>query len=170
MSSVQPPQRLPLSVTAKPIATPQSVRLRSSDGLVFRASLRAVWMSNTIKKMIVHLALPISPVRHVHSRILDKVLTWCDYHQFEAKTNAFVRRCSITLCPWDMQWLRVNAASMEDLLHAAYYLDIPRLVEMCAKQLAKGSNAMSPATVHSVKRRGSDDLFDLFEEFPDMMK
>lgn len=144
-------QQPPLRNTAPTLEPSPPVQLRSSDGVIFEAPLRAVRKSNLLRWSLDKLAYrTIIRVRHVDSSHLRQVLAWCEYHQddivpdsddyfghIEVDADPAKNRWNTyqllqfgTLCPWDRQWQLANWSSISRLLEAAYCLDIPPLFEM----------------------------------------
>ncbi|MBW3874769.1 hypothetical protein HHB55_11065, partial [Neisseria meningitidis] len=105
-------------------ATARKITLRSSDGDSFEVEEAVALESQTIKHMIEDdCASNGIPLPNVTSKILAKVIEYCKKHVDHApKTDD--RAAEDDLKAWDADFVKVDQATLFDLIVAANYLNI----------------------------------------------
>ncbi|KAI5068548.1 hypothetical protein GOP47_0016893 [Adiantum capillus-veneris] len=120
------------------------VKLKSSDDEMFEVEEIVAFESQTIKDMVEDTGTDsVIPLLNVSSKILSKVIEYCRYHALEvpkggddkpALTDEDVKH-------WDAEFLKVDQATLFDLILAANYLNIQSLLDLtcqCVADMIKG--------------------------------
>ncbi|KAJ1351715.1 Skp1- protein [Parelaphostrongylus tenuis] len=129
------------------------LKLVTNDGENFDVPRDVIRLSTTINKMLEVLDLDNGtndsiPVYNVSGPILKKVLQWCTYHKDDPpSTDDLNNREKGTndISSWDVEFLKVDKATLYDLINAADYLDIKGLLDVACKTVAnmiKGNRAI----------------------------
>ena len=110
-----------------------NVKLKSSDGHEFDVPENAANMSETIKNMIEDTGTEMAvPLHNVAGKTLAKVIEYCKYHaerQADKDNNEEV-------ATWDGEFVKVDQATLFDLILAANYLNIKELLELTCEKVA----------------------------------
>merc|ERR1712055_484899 len=114
--------------------------------------------SKTLKTMLEDLGISeeeevkeILPLPTIVSKALERVMTWCEHHQDDPEdvenTEPDVNpdgtrnvRKIYDLPPWDMNWMLPMQKDLDllmDVVKAANYLYIPKLIEITCMTIAK---------------------------------
>ena len=109
---------------------PQRVYLKSSDNEDFEMDTDVACMSVTVANMLEDTgsAAPV-PLPNVNSKILAKVLEYCNYHH--TTKDADEERAK-----WDKDFVAVDDETLFNLILAANYLDIKLLLDLACKSVA----------------------------------
>lgn len=140
------------------------LKLESSDGDIHEVEADIIRQSQTINNMIEDLKeLPEQPSDHdaiplpnVNGNILHKVIEWCKHHKNDGPSPEHqddVKR-SDDIPSWDQEFLRVDQGTLFELIMAANYLDIKRLLDLCCKNVAnmiKGKTAEEIRKTFNIK-------------------
>ncbi|RWS25320.1 hypothetical protein B4U80_06559 [Leptotrombidium deliense] len=135
------------------------IKLRSNDGHVFEAPLKAMKQSTTIKGMIETITdddenideIVNMPV--VNSAILNKVIDWCIHHENDRQQEIEVTNDTV-IDVWDKAFLNVNSQILMQIINAANYLDIKYLMDISCLTMAnslRGKNASQMAQILRVR-------------------
>lgn len=111
----------------------QTLRLQSSDGVIFHVDLETACCSGVIKTMFDNNAVnknsdEVVPVPKVKAQTLAKVLEWCAYHRYDdpvpddEETTGAKRTDDIA--PWDVEFLKLDADVLLELIMAANYMEV----------------------------------------------
>lgn len=124
-----------------------SIKLRSSDGIIFEASLKVAKCSETIKTMLEDLGIDESvnevvPLPTVSSRTLSKILEWADHHKDD--TLLKITKDIDELSPWDFEFIKIDQATLFDIILAANFLDIKNLLDIGCTAVANIMKGKSP--------------------------
>ena len=118
------------------------MKLQSSDGKDFKVPLEIAKQSHTIKTMVEDLGIAEDddsavPLPNVSAVILEKVIEWAEQHKHdppppeeEDKSPAIKNK---EFPPWDAEFfneIKKDQAILFDLILAANYLDIKRLLDL----------------------------------------
>lgn len=84
--------------------------------------------------------------QHVLKPSLDKIIEWCKHHKNDAQVadDEETERRTDDIPTWDQEFLKVDQGTLFELIMAANYLNIKRLLDLCCKNVAnmiKGKNA-----------------------------
>lgn len=108
------------------------VRLKSSDGIIFEVDRDVAFQSQILEFMVTDtLVDQVFPLANVSSEILTKVIEFCEYHvtnknESENKVGASNHSSK----EWDANFMNVNESILLELMKAADYLNIPKLLEL----------------------------------------
>jgi S-phase kinase-associated protein 1 len=132
------------------------VVLQASDDLINtkKVSVESIMMSETIKNMLEDLGMkdgkvsdstevPQIPLSNVKSHILDKIITYCNYH-VENKTQTTK---DSDILPWDSEFCKVDQETLFELILAANYLNIQPLLDLTCKTVANMIKGKSPEEI-----------------------
>lgn len=115
------------------------VVLQSQDGQTFKIEVKVAKMSETVKNLIEDAGTDsIVPLPNVSGKILSKVLEYCKYHvenPVAVSENKEEKRTD-DIIGWDMVFVKVDQATLFELILAANYLDISGLLDLCCKSVA----------------------------------
>ena len=121
------------------------VTLQSQDGQEFKVFINVAQMSETIKNLIEDAGVdePV-PLPNVTGKILSKVIEYCKYHidnPTEKKDDDIIG--------WDLDFCKVDQATLFELILAANYLDIKELLDLTCKTIA---NMIKGKTVEEIRK------------------
>ncbi|KAJ1355557.1 Skp1- protein [Parelaphostrongylus tenuis] len=133
------------------------VKLVTNDREKFDVPRDVIRLSTTINTMLERLDMdnetndPI-PIYNVSGRIMKKVLQWCTYHKDDPPStddsdNQEKRTDDIS--SWDVEFLKVDQATLFELILAANYLDIEGLLDVACKAVA---NMIRGKTSEEIRR------------------
>lgn len=87
------------------------------------------------------------PLYNVDSTILEKVIEWATHHKDYSAPTEYNYPCLIP--SWDVQFLKVDKRTLLQLIMAANYLDITRLLNVTCQTVA---NLMKNKTAHEIRQ------------------
>ena len=72
------------------------------------------------------------PLPNVNSTVMDKILVYLEHHQDDAPETEeeLKNRDSEKIDPWDREFMKVDEDMIRELILAANYLDINRLLTL----------------------------------------
>lgn len=131
-----------------------SVKLISSDGEVFVVEEKVAKMSVMLKNMLENIGRMCDdeeaiPIPKVESSILRLVIQWATHHkddplplpgEEESGRSAFISL-------WDAQFLKVDQATLFQIILAANFLDIKGLLEVSCQAVANMIRGKSPEEI-----------------------
>ncbi|OWM68227.1 SKP1-like protein 1B [Punica granatum] len=126
------------------MSSPRKITLKSSDGETFEVDEAVAVESQTIKHMIegegdgADIAIPLPDVT---SKILAKVIEYCKKH-VESRSSED-RANNEELKSWDADFIKVDRATLYDLILAAKSLNIKSLLDLTchtAMDMIRGEN------------------------------
>ena len=130
------------------------VTLQSQDGQTFTVSVTVAKMSETVKNLIDDIGVTdvAIPLPNVTSKILEKVLVYCNYHiehptpvaEGDDKTD---EKRTDNILPWDKEFCEVDQATLFELILAANYLDIKDLLDLTCKTVANMIKGKTPEEI-----------------------
>ncbi|GLJ36415.1 hypothetical protein SUGI_0731140 [Cryptomeria japonica] len=125
------------------------VRLKSSDDEMFEVDQAVAFESETIKNMIEDTGVEsVVPLPNVNSKILAKVIEYCKYHVDAAKTTEETTAISEgDVKKWDQEYVKVDQATLFDLILAANYLNINNLLHFTCQTVADMIEGKSPEEI-----------------------
>ncbi|XP_008811446.1 SKP1-like protein 1A [Phoenix dactylifera] len=133
----------------------EKIILKSSDGEVFEVEETVAMESQTIKHMIEDdCASNGIPLPNVTSKILSKVIEYCKRHveASAAASKAAAEDSSSKLADdelkaWDAEFVRVDQATLFDLILAANYLNIKGLLDLTCQTVADMIKGKTPEEI-----------------------
>ncbi|KAK3131880.1 hypothetical protein QOZ80_6AG0512790 [Eleusine coracana subsp. coracana] len=135
------------------------ITLKSSDGEDFEVEEAVAMQSQTIKHMIEDdCADNGSPLPNVTATILSKVLEYCKKHVQANKagsedaaaagaSSSSTSNNSDELKSWDADFVKVDQATLFDLILAANYLDIKGLLDLTCQTVADMIKGKTPEQI-----------------------
>jgi len=131
-----------------------TVKLQSSDEQEFGVEKAVAEMSVTIKNMLEDMGegmgqAPI-PLPNVTGKILAKVIEYCKWH-LEHPTPVSEEKKdekrTDDIIPWDLDFCKVDQATLFELILAANYLDIKPLLDLTCKTVANMIKGKTPEEI-----------------------
>ncbi|XP_008806601.1 SKP1-like protein 1 [Phoenix dactylifera] len=133
----------------------QKITLKSSDGEVFEVEEAVAMESQTIKHMIEDdCASNGIPLPNVTSKILSKVIEYCKRHVDAAAASSkstaddtSSKLADDELKAWDAEFVKVDQATLFDLILAANYLNIKGLLDLTCQTVADMIKGKTPEEI-----------------------
>ncbi|XP_027360467.1 SKP1-like protein 1B isoform X2 [Abrus precatorius] len=117
------------------MSSTRKITLKSSDGEPFEVDEAVALESQTIKHMIEDDCADSGiPLPNVTSKILAKVIEYCKKHVDVA--NPEEKPSEDDLKAWDADFVKVDQATLFDLILAANYLNIKSLLDLTCQTVA----------------------------------
>ncbi|PKU62658.1 SKP1-like protein 1B [Dendrobium catenatum] len=129
------------------------ITLKSSDGEEFVVDEAVAKESQTILHMIEDGCADSGiPLPNVNSRILAKVIEYCKKHvDYVAKSSSTVvvvdKSAEEELKSWDSEFVKVDQATLYDLILAANYLNIKGLLDLTCQTVADMIKGKTPEEI-----------------------
>ncbi|XWS33895.1 hypothetical protein CRYUN_Cryun22dG0122200 [Craigia yunnanensis] len=124
----------------------RKITLKSSDGESFEVDEAVALESQTIKHMIEDDCADNGiPLPNVTSKILAKVIEYCKKHVEVPKTDD--RATDDELKSWDADFVKVDQATLFDLILAANYLNIKGLLDLTCQTVADMIKGKTPEEI-----------------------
>jgi S-phase kinase-associated protein 1 len=125
------------------------VKLKSSDDEMFEVDEAVAFESQAVKNMIEDTGIdaPI-PLPNVSSKILAKVIEYCKYHvdnQKASEDKPATPEDEIKV--WDADFVKVDQATLFDLILAANYLNIKNLLDLTCQTVADMIKGKTPEEI-----------------------
>ncbi|KAL2333831.1 hypothetical protein Fmac_015044 [Flemingia macrophylla] len=128
------------------MASTKKITLKSSDGEAFEVEEAVALESQTIKHMIEDDCADSGiPLPNVTSKILAKVIEYCKKH-VEANCNDD-KPSEDELKAWDADFVKVDQATLFDLILAANYLNIKSLLDLTCQTVADMIKGKTPEEI-----------------------
>ncbi|XP_061358980.1 SKP1-like protein 1A [Gastrolobium bilobum] len=128
------------------MASTKKISLQSSDGEVFEVDEAVALESQIIKHMIEgDCADSGIPLSNVTSKILAKVIEYCK-KRVEA-TSSDEKPSDEDLKAWDANFVKVDQATLFDLILAANYLNIKSLLDLTCLTIADMIKGKTPEEI-----------------------
>ncbi|KAI3926294.1 hypothetical protein MKW98_028430 [Papaver atlanticum] len=122
--------------------TKNMVTLKSSDGETFDVEESVALQSQTIKHMIEDDCADNGiPLPNVTSKILAKVIEYCRKHDDPTDDK------DKDLKDWDAEFVKVDQATLFDLILAANYLNIKSLLDLTCQTVADMIEGKTPEEI-----------------------
>ncbi|KAL6220730.1 hypothetical protein ACLB2K_008486 [Fragaria x ananassa] len=124
----------------------KKITLKSSDGESFEVEEAVALESQTIKHMIEDDCADNGiPLPNVTSKILAKVIEYCKKHVDAAKPDEKVTEEELKA--WDQDFVKVDQATLFDLILAANYLNIKNLLDLTCQTVADMIKGKTPEEI-----------------------
>ncbi|KAM0880345.1 hypothetical protein ACQ4PT_033657 [Festuca glaucescens] len=134
------------------------ITLKSSDGEEFEVEEAVAMESQTIRHMIEDECADNGiPLPNVNSKILSKVIEYCNKHVQAAKPaadgaagaadGASAPAPAEDLKNWDAEFVKVDQATLFDLILAANYLNIKGLLDLTCQTVADMIKGKTPEEI-----------------------
>ncbi|RCV04434.1 hypothetical protein SEVIR_1G001300v4 [Setaria viridis] len=136
-------------------AEKKMITLRSSDGEEFEVEEAVAMESQTIRHMIEDDCADNGiPLPNVNAKILSKVIEYCNKHVHAAKpaddaapAAADASAGAEDLKNWDAEFVKVDQATLFDLILAANYLNIKGLLDLTCQTVADMIKGKTPEEI-----------------------
>ena len=125
------------------------LKLMSSDQQHFEVEEDVAHESQTIKNMIEDMGSEETiPLPNVSGKILAKVIEYANYHVEARKLiNDKPAKSPEDTKAWDAEFLKVDQATLFDLILAANYLNIKALLDLTCKAVAEMIKGKTPEEI-----------------------
>ncbi|XP_047088304.1 SKP1-like protein 1 [Lolium rigidum] len=132
------------------------ITLKSSDNEVFEVEEAVAMESQTIRHMIEDDCADNGiPLPNVNAKILSKVIEYCSKHVQAAKPAAADGAADGAPAPapaedlknWDAEFVKVDQATLFDLILAANYLNIKGLLDLTCQTVADMIKGKTPEEI-----------------------
>ncbi|CAJ1930492.1 unnamed protein product [Sphenostylis stenocarpa] len=128
------------------MSSARKITLKSSDGEAFEVDEAVALESQTIKHMIEDDCADSGiPLPNVTSKILAKVIEYCKKHVDAA--NPDDKPSDEDLKAWDADFVKVDQATLFDLILAANYLNIKSLLDLTCQTVADMIKGKTPEEI-----------------------
>ncbi|KAJ8772533.1 hypothetical protein K2173_027710 [Erythroxylum novogranatense] len=126
----------------------RKIILRSSDGETFEVDEAVALESQTIKHMIEDDCADNGiPLPNVTSKILSKVIEYCKKHVETPKSDDRMSSVDDEFKAWDAEFVKVDQATLFDLILAANYLNIKSLLDLTCQTVADMIKGKTPEEI-----------------------
>lgn len=126
----------------------KKITLKSSDGETFEVDEAVALESQTIKHMIEDDCADNGiPLPNVTSKILSKVIEYCKKHVETPKADDRGGAVEEDLKAWDAEFVKVDQATLFDLILAANYLNIKSLLDLTCQTVADMIKGKTPEEI-----------------------
>jgi S-phase kinase-associated protein 1 len=127
----------------------EKVKLTSSDNQMFEVDEEVATQSHTIKNMIEDTGTEeMVPLPNVPGKILSKVIEYCKFHVEAAKqVDNKPSKTEDEIKQWDTEFVKVDQATLFDLILAANYLNIKGLLDLTCQTVANMIKGKTPEEI-----------------------
>ncbi|OIV92674.1 hypothetical protein TanjilG_18025 [Lupinus angustifolius] len=126
--------------------TPNKITLTSSDGESFEVDEAVALQSQTIKHLVEDGCADNGiPLPNVTSNILALVVKYCNKHVEPSDSDK--KSNDQDLRAWNADFVKVDQATLFDLILAANYLDIKSLLDLTCEAVAEMIKGKSPEEI-----------------------
>ncbi|KAL9395128.1 hypothetical protein Peur_014413 [Populus x canadensis] len=130
------------------MSTGRKFILKSSDGESFEVDEAVAVESQTIKHMIEDDCADNGiPLPNVTSKVLAKVIEYCKKHVESPKSDDRPSSAADDLKAWDTEFVKVDQATLFDLILAANYLNIKNLLDLTCQRVADMIKGKTPEEI-----------------------
>ena len=151
-------------------ANSNRIKVRTNDDIIYSLPIRAASLSCVLKRASHALRTnPTSthqpyPLPNVSSSALELIMRYCYYHASASVSGALSRDRQ----SWKLEFLRRDPRELCELASAAYYLEVPELVDLTCHAIANiisGKSAEQIRTTFHIQ----DDLQEFERMLPSML-
>lgn len=128
----------------------QKVKLLSSDTQQFEVDEEVAFLSQTVKNLVEDAGMEDAiPLPNVSGRILAKVIEYSKYHVEAEKKGADDKpsKSDDDIKTWDNEFVKVDQATLFDLILAANYLNIKGLLDLTCQTVAQMIKGKTPEEI-----------------------
>ena len=137
--------------------------LKSNDQKVFSVDIEVVKQFALIRTMLEDLGMnegdeEVVPLPNVNAAILEKVIQWATYHKDDLPLpkDDKNKEEKTDISPWDADFLKVDQETLLNLIQAANYLDIKRLLDMACRTVADMIKGKTPEEIRTTFNTNTD--------------
>ncbi|KAK6922563.1 SKP1 component, dimerization [Dillenia turbinata] len=147
------------------MSSKKMITLKSSDGEAFEVEESVALESQTIKHMIEDDCADSGiPLPNVTSKILSKVIEYCKKHVENKEKSGEERASEEDLKAWDAEFVKVDQATLFELILAANYLHIKSLLDLTCQTVADVIKGKTPEEIRKTFNIKNDFTPDEEEE------
>ena len=129
------------------MSSERKITLKSSDGETFEVDEAVALESQTIKHMVEDDCADNGiPLPNVTSKILAKVIEYCKKHVDASKPDDRPSNDE-DLKAWDTDFVKIDQATLFDLILAANYLNIKSLLDLTCQTVADMIKGKTPEEI-----------------------
>jgi S-phase kinase-associated protein 1 len=134
------------------MSSTKKITLKSFDGETFEIDEMVALEMQTIKAMIEDNCADDTgiPVPNVTSKILAKVIEYCNKHVEIPSSEEEKPRNEDDLKAWDKDFVNVDQATLFELILAANYLNIKNLLDLTCQTVADMIKGNSPEEIRNL--------------------
>ncbi|KAJ2768313.1 suppressor of kinetochore protein mutant [Coemansia nantahalensis] len=119
-----------------------AIQLQASDGQLFAIDREAAALSSLVHNLACDVGIDSTPIPmpNVAGATLAKVVEYCTHHRDDVrlcKDVADLLQDDGLVEPWDRRFLAVDDDTLLRMLHAADYMGVDALVELCCVAIAR---------------------------------
>ncbi|KAA8641606.1 SKP1 family protein [Aspergillus tanneri] len=137
---------------------PKYITFTSADNVDITVELDTAKQSLLIKDMLDDLGNLCEieeaiPIPNASESVLKKVFEWCDYHKHDSTPDDVNDVYCEEINAWDQNFLQVDQEMLFEIILAANYLDIRKLLDLCCKTVAniiRGKSADEICTIFHI--------------------
>ncbi|KAJ7296970.1 hypothetical protein O6H91_12G082300 [Diphasiastrum complanatum] len=124
------------------------VELMSSEGHIFEVEEAVAFQSQILKFVIEDTGKASAvPLPNVTGKILAKVIEYCKYHLDLHKSSDEKAISEEDVKAWDADFVKVDQETLFELIVAANYLDIERLLDLTCQTIADMIKGKTPEEI-----------------------
>eukprot|EP01023_Acetabularia_acetabulum_P061280 TRINITY_DN739_c0_g1_i1.p3 TRINITY_DN739_c0_g1~~TRINITY_DN739_c0_g1_i1.p3 ORF type:complete len:164 (+),score=29.12 TRINITY_DN739_c0_g1_i1:79-570(+) len=127
------------------------VTLRSYDGALFPVDVEVANMSEMLRNMIQDVEgahQQVIPLLNVSGKILKKVIDYCEYHVGAERRDENDQAVSEEdIKTWDKEFVRIDQSTLFELILAANYLNISKLLDLTCETVANMIKGKTPEEI-----------------------
>jgi S-phase kinase-associated protein 1 len=127
------------------------ITLVSVDEVKFEVPIEIAKMSETTRHMIEDIGGDSAiPLPNVTGKILTKVIDYCNYHYQNPSPPSDEKKDekrTDDIIPWDLEFCKVDQATLFEMILAANYLDIKPLLDVTCKTVANMIKGKTPEEI-----------------------
>ncbi len=134
-----------------------TLKLESSDKIIFEVEKDSALQSDTIKNMFEDItsasdeSLPTIPLPNIDGKMLKKIIEYWNWHKTnptliseEQKEKEKDEKRTDDIIPWDLEFCKVDNATLFELILAANCLDVKPLLDLACKTVANMIKGKTP--------------------------
>lgn len=126
------------------------VKLMSSDAQMFEVDIEVAKQSEAVKQMLEEIGEDQDvPLPNVNSKILAKVIEYCDYHVKAQRKDEGGKavKSEDEIKTWDNEFTKVDQSTLFELILAANYLNIKSLLDLTCLTVANMIKGKTPEEI-----------------------
>ncbi|CAF3743733.1 unnamed protein product [Rotaria sordida] len=141
----------------------RQITLESNDKQKFDVNIDIIEQSKTIKDVLENCGGAEGttiPLPNVDSANLKKIIEWLTHHKDDVPSfdddEDYGERKKIEISKWDQDFLKIDQNSLFQLLLAANYLDISKLIDIICKTVADMMNGKTTEQIRETFKIPND--------------
>lgn len=136
------------------MADDDKVKLLSQDGQEFEVTVKEAKMSETVRNLIEDTGIENAiPLPNITGKILSKVVEYLNHHAKDvvvvSEDDKKEEKRTDDIIPWDLDFCKVDNATLFELILAANYMDIKPLLDLTCKTVANMIKGKTPEEIRN---------------------